>query len=116
MTSKLKRPAPCFPSGEVTGGLASRELSGYTFLLLLTPVTDWWKLNVQLVATTRLTFTRDAVSIYIQITASNVAELHSKHKANARPPPSPCAIFAWALDAHLRDSIANCVIQESTLR
>lgn len=39
MTSKLKRPAPCFfPSGVgggVTGGLGIRELGGNTSLLLL---------------------------------------------------------------------------------
>lgn len=65
MTSKLKRPAPCFfPSGVEEGGRRSdrttgiRERGGYTSLLLLAHRLGSRGFRVRLVATVRLALTR----------------------------------------------------------
>lgn len=66
MTSKLKRPAPCFfPSGGEEGGRSDRttgirELGGYTSLLLLAHrLEGGGEFSVRLVATVRLALTRE---------------------------------------------------------
>lgn len=116
MTSKLKRPAPCFfPSGVEEGGRSDRttgirELGGYTSLLLLAHRLEG---GIQGPASSyRSPGTNTGTQFLIQKenTASNVAKASSKINPTKQiqdPHTARYFLCAWVPMTHLRGNVAS---------